>query len=131
MGVLCYAWFMRFRARDERGSEKARVGARALRQELTPPELALWKSIRDRRAAVMKFRRQHPIGPYFADFYCAAANLVVEIDGRLHDVEHDAQRDAYMAERGIEVLRVRAVDVRDRKGDVVMLIVATAERRMK
>jgi very-short-patch-repair endonuclease len=98
---------------------------------MTPPELALWKSLRDRRVAGMKFRREHPIGPYFADFYCAAAGLVVEIDGRRHDVKHDAQRDAYMDERGLAVLRVRAVDVRDRKGDVLRLIVETAERRMK
>ncbi len=62
----------------------------------------------------LRFRRQHPIGPYFADFYCAAAGLVIEIDGASHQgerKERDGIRDAWMRDRGLRVLRFRADDV--------------------
>jgi very-short-patch-repair endonuclease len=63
----------------------------------------------------MKFRRQHPIGPYVADFYCPAAKLVIEVDGLVHDfagpADHDERRNAYMRELGLEVVRIPASDV--------------------
>ena len=57
----------------------------------------------------MKFRRQHPLGPYVADFYCLDAKLVIELDGTPHHTpagkQRDEARDAWMRARGIEVLR--------------------------
>ncbi len=82
---------------------------------MTAPEVWLWVRLRVRRPGRPRFRRQHPIGPYVADFYCAAARLVIEIDGMGHgdaaQMVHDAQRDAYMEARGYRVLRYSAAEV--------------------
>ncbi|TVQ64345.1 MAG: DUF559 domain-containing protein [Phycisphaerales bacterium] len=80
-----------------------------LRRPLSPPEALLWTKVRNRQLAGLKFRRQHPLGPYIADFYCAAAKLVVELDGQQHGREehrgHDARRDAWLREQEVYVLR--------------------------
>ena len=59
--------------------------ARELRSLSTQPERILWFALRNRGVAGLKFRRQFPIGPYFADFVCLEANLVVELDGESHE----------------------------------------------
>jgi hydroxymethylglutaryl-CoA lyase len=73
----------------------------------------------------LRFRRQHPIGPYIADFYCPAARLVIEVGGRTHRtpeaVEHDRRRDSWMRSQGIEVLRVT-------NDDIVQAVDAAAKR---
>jgi len=87
---------------------------RALRREMTDPEKRLWRALRARQLGV-KFRRQHPIGPYIADFYSREAHLVVEIDGATHSepdaIEYDRQRDAYMRALGLDILRFTAEEV--------------------
>ena len=104
--------------------------ARRLRRELTPPEARLWMALRRRQAGGLRFRRQHPIGPYVLDFYCDGAKLCVEVDGFAHVTgDHparDARRDAWLADRGVQTLRIDARDVRDELDGVVGLIVATA-----
>jgi very-short-patch-repair endonuclease len=88
--------------------------ARQQRRTMSPPEVWLWNRLR-RSPSGIRFRKQHPIGPYVADFYCPSAKLVIEIDGRFHDfneaAEHDGRRDAYMRELGLELLRIPATDV--------------------
>ena len=88
--------------------------ARQLRRTLTLPEIALWAQLRARPNG-LKFRRQHPAGPYVLDFYCAEARLCVEVDGGAHDfadrAARDVRRDALLAEHGIETLRISARDV--------------------
>ena len=83
--------------------------SRRLRREQTPEEKALWKALRSRRFAGFKFRRQHEVAPYFLDFYCPLTKLAVELDGFGHGLpgqrEHDAERDAFLAAKGIEMLR--------------------------
>src|SRR5688500_18792611 len=83
--------------------------ARGLRKSATSPESYLWQLLRNRRRRGMKFRRQHPLGPYVADFYCVDAKLVVELDGTPHHApegkQRDEVRDAWMRSQGIEVLR--------------------------
>jgi type I restriction enzyme R subunit len=83
--------------------------ARALRQKQTPTEEIVWELLRDRQFMNLKFRRQHQIGTYIADFYCHEKNLVIELDGEIHqkkDVqEHDKQRDAYFESLGIRIYR--------------------------
>ena len=63
----------------------------------------------------LHFRRQHPVGPYITDFYCAAARLVVEIDGQIHDEDdvaiRDARRNAYLEKQGLLVYRLTGADV--------------------
>jgi very-short-patch-repair endonuclease len=61
------------------------IRARRLREESTPAEQALWEWLRDRQFMGLKFRRQFPIGPYVADFYCHSLKLVVELDGGIHE----------------------------------------------
>lgn len=102
--------------------------ARQLRRAMTLPEIALWAQLRTRPDG-LKFRRQHPAGPYILDFYCAEARLCVEVDGSAHDFEscavQDVERDALLAEHGIETLRINACDVL-RDLDAVMTHVRNA-----
>ena len=94
--------------------------ARDLRRNQTIYEAMLWKLIRNRQLDGFKFRRQMPIGPYFADFACPAARLIVELDGNSHDdrQDRDANREVGLNEIGWTTLRLRNVDVRDHPGDV-------------
>ena len=82
------------------------------RRNMTPPEVRLWALLR-RSPGGVSFRRQHPIGPYVTDFYCAAAKLVIEIEGQIHDftVERDGRRDEYMRGLGLGILRISASEV--------------------
>ena len=86
-----------------------------LRREMTPPERKLWKVLRSEQLGV-KFRRQHSIGPYIADFYSREAQLVVEVDGvAAHSGEEafkcDRARDTYMESLGLRVMRIPASEV--------------------
>lgn len=87
--------------------ERAGVRARALRQNPTDAELLLWNRLRNRQLLNLKFRRQRPIGPYFADFACLEIGLVIEIDGGQHveQVEYDEVRAAVMKDEGFRTLR--------------------------
>jgi len=80
-----------------------------LRKNQTPAELVLWKRIRNRQIMNAKFRRQHPIHMYVADFYCYESKLVIEIDGKIHDQEenknNDENRSAELERLGIHVIR--------------------------
>jgi very-short-patch-repair endonuclease len=82
---------------------------RDLRRLATEAERLLWRLIRRRQFADVKFRRQHPVGPYILDFYCADCRLAVELDGGQHfTVEgqaYDGRRTEYLARRGLRVLR--------------------------
>lgn len=84
--------------------------SRELRNAATPPEQKLWQYLNAKQAGI-KFRRQHPIGPYIADFYSRQAALVVEVDGdAAHSseaqVSYDRARDEYMRMIGLTVLRI-------------------------
>jgi very-short-patch-repair endonuclease len=84
------------------------VRARELRKNQSPPEAVFWSYVRNHRLHGLSFRRQHPLGPYIADFYCAEAQMVIELDGRTHGTRqaHDRARDAWMHHRGILVVRI-------------------------
>ena len=86
--------------------------ARELRRGQTDAERKLWARLRDRQMGV-KFRRQHPIGPYIVDFCCPERRLVVELDGGHHarQREHDARRTEFLAANGYHLLRFWNVDV--------------------
>ncbi|WBH17293.1 endonuclease domain-containing protein [Sphingomonas radiodurans] len=102
------------------------VKARRLRRAMTLPEIALWDVLRARPAGI-KFRRQHPIGPFVLDFYCASARLAIEVDGMAHEMgdnsARDARRDRWLAGQGVEVLRIAARDVLDDLEAVVVFVV--------
>lgn len=85
--------------------------ARKLRKQSTDAELRLWYYLRARRTLSLKWRRQHPIPPYIADFYCHQAKLVVELDGGQHNGDLDSRRTAYIHSQGIEIIRFWNHDV--------------------
>lgn len=87
-------------------SDAKQAFAKKLRREMTEAEDRLWEELRGRRLDRLKFRRQVPVGAYVADFLCADAMLIVEVDGSQHaDSEHDRQRAAELNARGFRVLR--------------------------
>jgi very-short-patch-repair endonuclease len=87
------------------------VIARKLRQQCTDAELRVWYYLRAKRTLSLKWRRQYPIPPYVADFYCHQARLVVELDGGQHDAEQDLRRTDYIRSQGIEIIRFWNHDV--------------------
>src|SRR4029077_846585 len=95
--------------------------ARQMRQNMTGVEARLWSRVRARQLGV-KFRRQHVIGPYIADFACVAARLVVELDGDTHREAFDLHRDRWIESRGWRVLRFYAHDVDEDLDSVVAAI---------
>ncbi|MEI5680836.1 MULTISPECIES: endonuclease domain-containing protein [unclassified Mesorhizobium] len=99
--------------------------ARSLRRELTEAEDRLWQELRGRRLDGIKFRRQGPVGRFVADFLCADAMLIVEIDGSQHaDSEYDRDRDAELKARGFRVLRFWNDDVLREMNSVCDTIIA-------
>ena len=82
--------------------------ARQLRMRATPEERLLWQELRAHRFEGLHFRRQQVINGFVADFYCHAARLIVEVDGPIHDEQHeyDAFRDLALAEHGLRIVRV-------------------------
>jgi len=101
---------------DWSGIPKSLCGrSKELRRNLTPPERKLWNTLRGNGTG-FAFRRQHPIGPYIADFYCRETALVVEVDGAIAHgepaaIEHDRIRDEFMRALNLRVLRFPAADV--------------------
>lgn len=93
---------------SKRPSETTKQRVKELRANQTIPERKLWEALRGRKLTGLKFRRQHPIEPFIVDFYCAEANLVVELDGRSHDeqIEYDSKRDDLLNSLGLTVMRI-------------------------
>lgn len=104
-----------------------------LRREQSPPEGVLWSLLRAGRLHGLKFRRQHGLGAYIADFYCHGAKLVVEIDGSSHALRRtrDAARDRWMHEQGLCVLRFSASDVTTNAGAIARRISEVAMERVR
>ena len=80
-----------------------------LRNNSTSAEAALWELIKNKKLEGRKFRRQHSIGNYIADFYCSQEKLIIELDGNLHGeyymIERDEKRDKYLNDLGFTILR--------------------------
>ena len=96
-----------------------------MRNTMTRSEFDLWRRIRARQLGV-KFRRQHPIGPYIVDFACVPARIVIEIDGATHqDRTREAIRDAELAERGWTVIHFNNTDL-EFHFDVVLAVIERA-----
>jgi len=80
-----------------------------LRSRLTPAEAFLWKHLKSRKFKGRRFTRQHGIGPYIVDFYCASERLIIELDGEVHNNPaaegYDEQRTKYLSELGYVVIR--------------------------
>ncbi len=97
--------------------------ARHLRSDMTDAERKLWSYLRRKQVHGLRFRRQQPIGPYVADFYCPAARLIVELDGGQHGEAgqraYDEARTKWLESEGFHVLRIANVDfLRDRSSAI-------------
>lgn len=108
--------------------------ARELRQPQTPAEATLWRHLRNRNLRY-KFRRQHPIGFFIVDFYCASARLLIEIDGQSHlensQIEYDQARTEYLESLGYKVIRFMNDDIRYNINAAVARIIEEADLRSK
>ena len=98
--------------------------ARRSRQNPSQAEQVLWQRLRMRQVHGRRFRRQHPIGRYFADFACVELKLVIEIDGDQHDARevYDRSRDSALLRKGWQVLRFGTWDVLENLDGVMEVI---------
>lgn len=105
--------------------------AKCLRKDMTPWERKLWYTCL--RFSTMRFQRQKMIGNYIVDFYCARAALVIELDGSPHYEEkgkrHDMQRDKYLQEQGLQVLRICDSEIENNFDGVRRMIDETVKNR--
>lgn len=99
--------------------------ARSLRSDMTLAEHKLWQAIRGKQLGAYRFRRQHPIGPYIADFACIEKLLVIELDGGQHQDQapYDERRTAYVESLGWKVLRFWNNDVLNNPGGVLAKVI--------
>jgi very-short-patch-repair endonuclease len=99
--------------------------ARKLRRNSTDVEMKLWQKLRNRQLGV-DFRRQHPAGSFVLDFYCPSILLAIELDGGQHaeQLKRDQQRDAWLAQRGVTMLRFWNSDLTENFAGVVEAVAA-------
>jgi len=99
--------------------------AKKLRNNVTNEEMILWGMLKDKFPTV-KFRRQHPISNYIADFYCHSQKLIIEIDGSIHDIEevkmNDAQRQKDLENLGLRIIRFTNKEIRNNMNTVLQSI---------
>ncbi|WP_255516353.1 endonuclease domain-containing protein [Luteimonas suaedae] len=103
--------------------------ARRLRSEMTDAERKLWRHLRAGQLDGLKFRRQHPVPPYIADFCCIEEKLIVELDGSQHTVDADAVSTRYLEAQGWRLLRFWGNDVLSNPDAVLEAIWNSVGRR--
>lgn len=107
-------------------SPKIFARAKELRKNMTPAERVLWQRLRNYQVGGFYFRRQHPIKYFIADFYCAKADLIIEIDGGIHNnpdvYEHDVNRTAELEKSGIKIIRFTNEEVMNDTDNVIAKI---------
>lgn len=103
------------------------IAARELRQVETETEKIMWEMLRGRRLNGLKFRRQHPYEHYVLDFFCVEHQLVVELDGSVHDIldqaAYDKERTNFLNERGLRVIRFGNEEIKKNLASVLRRIV--------
>lgn len=108
-----------------------KLRARELRHKETKAEKLLWKRIRNRQANDLKFRRQHPIGYYIADFFCYEKSLIIELEGNVHErkeqKEYDQIRNEVIEEWLYTIIYFENEEVYDKMEKVIDTIIKTAE----
>ena len=99
--------------------------AKELRREMTREEKVLWKHLRTNKLNGLHFRRQQIVHGYFADFYCHQHELIVEVDGGIHEMqkEYDADREAYLNALGFRIIRFTNDEINGNLKDVLQKIV--------
>jgi len=113
-------------------TRRVELAARDLRCRLTPAEASLWEALQQRQLRGLRFRRQHPVGPFVVDFFCPAVKLVVQVDGPIHDeqVDQDEYRSQHLASYGYRVIRFLNDQVLNDLQSVLAAIATAAECRV-
>ena len=108
---------------QNQSTHNARTNAQTLRKGMTDSERRLWSRLRQEQLGA-KFRRQHPVGPYVADFACLDPKLIVELDGSQHGDQqaYDARRDEFLRAQGFDVIRFATNDPLTNLDGVVQVI---------
>ncbi len=100
--------------------------AEMLRKNMTPAEVELWEALKGNKLNGAKFRRQHPISQFIVDFYCHKYRLVIELDGSIHDLEDQKERDegreAMLKDLGLTVIRFSNMEVKNNLNQVLTTI---------
>jgi very-short-patch-repair endonuclease len=107
--------------------------AKELRKNMTYAEKLLWNKLKNKQICNLRFRRQHPITNFIADFYCHTARLVIEIDGEIHkgQIEYDQGRTTEMECFDIQVLRFNNKEIENNMESVLKLIEKTIIKRLE
>jgi very-short-patch-repair endonuclease len=107
--------------------------ARHLRNKMTTEEIMLWEKLKGKQICNLRFRRQHPINIFIADFYCHEAKMVIELDGKIHlkTKEYDKERTSIIQDFEIEVLRFTNDEVSSDINSVVEKITENVKKRLK
>jgi very-short-patch-repair endonuclease len=117
--------------RGQKVSAKQLEGAKALRREMTPSEKVLWKEVKVNKLNGLHFRRQQIVHGYFADFYCHQHELIVEVDGGIHEFqqEYDAEREEYLGAIGLRIIRFTNDEItQDLKGVLQKIVEACSKK---
>lgn len=118
--------FLKMKSNKRHDNPESKDNRRQLRKNLTPAEAFLWKNLRGKKLNQKKFRRQHGIGPYIVDFYCAEEGLIIELDGAVHmnptAEEYDRKRTDYLSKLGFILLRFENKMVFENLSSVLMEI---------
>ncbi|NOQ26442.1 MAG: DUF559 domain-containing protein [Bacteroidales bacterium] len=100
--------------------------AEVLRKNMTPAEVELWEALKGNKLNGAKFRRQHPISQFIVDFYCHKYRLVIELDGSVHNLEDQKERDqgreAMLKDLGLIVIRFSNMEVKNNLNKVLTTI---------
>jgi very-short-patch-repair endonuclease len=106
--------------------------AKLLRRNMTRSEELLWEKVKGKQIHGVRFRRQHPIDIFIADFYCHEARLVIEIDGEIHNDQsnYDDGREAEIEEYNIKIIRFSNDQVIDDMDSVIMKIEKVVKERL-
>lgn len=107
--------------------------AKALRKNMTGAENILWEKLKNKQILNLRFRRQHPIDIFIADFYCHSARLIIELDGEIHktQIEYDKGRTAELERFDIQVIRFKNEEIEKNIESVIKRIEATIKHRLK
>lgn len=111
--------------RGQRVSPEMLERAKKLRREMTPAEKILWKHLKANRLNGLHFRRQQVVHGYYPDFYCHQHELIVEVDGWIHELqkEYDAEREEYLKSLGFRIIRFTNEEVTKNLKGVLQKIV--------
>ena len=121
------------RKNSRRHDEESLQRSRDLRKNMSVSERVLWEKLKDDQLG-FRFRRQVRVAGYYLDFYCAKADLCIEVDGEQHALRADAVRDRVLRGKGIETLRIPSLDLFEEAGKLhewVQIIFETCDSRIK